>query len=269
MTTSSPKIDYLKQDLPVPGQKYALISMVEPKNSRLLKNRESFFCTRFLKGFLEEYTKTLMFKMENGEEKLTDLMKERLDLSYESIKNQYYSFQEVMMTELDTEFEQKYNEKAEPTVTGFKVRGTYPSAEVAQEYAKQFHAYEPAVNIYTTPVGAWVPYCPMSDVQITTEYAQEKLTKLMQTKTDEMTKKQLEFEHQQMKLKMEEEEKRTQYKEEQELKKQSAEVEEINDMDLLEILEEDDVPVPEPPKKKRGRPKKTAANRRKVNKQNK
>jgi len=213
-------------------------------------------------------------EMEHGEEKLTDLMKERLDISYESVKQQYYTFQEVMMTELDTEFEQNFNKKAEPTVTGFKIRGVYPSAEVAQEYAKQFHAYEPAVNIYTTPVGQWVPYCPMSDAQITAEYAQEQLTALMKSKADEVAKRQVEFEHEQMRLKLEEEEKRLKHKEEQEQKQSQPQVEEIDDMDLLEILEEDEVveqpkPVEEAPKKRRGRPKKTAANKRKVNKRNK
>ena len=67
------KIDYLKEDASIPGQQIALVSFVEPTNNRLLKNRESFFATRFLKGFLEEYTQALTYKIENGEEKVNDI----------------------------------------------------------------------------------------------------------------------------------------------------------------------------------------------------
>ena len=264
------QIDYLKEDPVLPGQTIALVSMVEPKNSRLLMNRESFFATRFLKGFLEEYTQALTYKIKNGEEKLTDIIKEKLDISYENVKNQYYEFQKLSLDKLEQEFTKEQNTNAEPTITGFKVRGVFPNQMVAAQKAKELNTYEPFANIFAIEVGKWTPYCPLNDNDITPEYAEEKLNDLVKSKISEADKAKIAFEEnklKQMKLIAEENERKKRENEEnkeenKEEEKEETQIEEINDEDLLEILEEDDVEEKPKKQKKNNKNKRRGNNRR-------
>jgi hypothetical protein len=264
MFSEEQKIDYLKEDPKIPSQNVALVSMVEPTNSRLLLNRESFFATRFLKGFLEEYTQALTYKVQHPEEELTDIVKSKLDISYESIKNHYYEFQKLALDKLEEEFNKEHNKNAEPTITGFKVRGVFPSTIAAGQKAKELHTYEPFANIYAIEVGRWTPYCPLNDNEITPEYAEEKLNDLVKAKISETDKAKIDFEEQKIR-------RMNKIAEENEAKKsaQEAETKEVNDEDLLEILESDndeEKPAPKPVKKNRRRRRNN--NRRRVNRKN-
>lgn len=187
------KIDYLKEDPIIPGQEVALISFVEPKEKRLLKNRESFFATRFLKGFIEEYKRTLEYIIQNPNIEKTKENEENLDISYENIKNKYYNFQKFNLSELEKEFEEKENTDKVPVVTGFKVRGIYPNQLVTKTKAQELQQYEPAINVYCIPVGKWIPYCPLNEQEIESEYQTNELNELLKKKNDEHIKNELEY----------------------------------------------------------------------------
>lgn len=256
------KIDWLKEDPVIVGQEVALISFVEPQEKRLLKNRESFFATRFLKGFIEEFKIAHEYTLKNPDSELTDEIKEKLDISYENIKSRYYDYQKFNLKQLDEEFDKNHNTNKVPTVTGFKVRGVFPSQLVTQSKARELQTLEPAINVYCVPVGKWIPYCPLNDQEIEAEYQEEKLNELLKNKEDQHLKQELEFNHRKMELqKKAEEEEKLQSIEEGEEEKDEVKVEEIID-------ELQKVPVPTKSKKKRGRPKKIA-NKRKVTKKNK
>lgn len=264
--SSEQKIDYLKEDPVIPNQSIALVSMVEPTNSRMLMNRESFFATRFLKGFLEEYTQALTYKIQKGEDQLTDVIREKLDISYDNVKKQYYEFQKLALDQLEQEFNKEHNTNAEPTITGFKVRGVFPNQMVAGQKAKELHAYESFANIFAIEVGKWTPYCPMNDNEVTPEYAEEKLNDLVKAKISETDKAKIDFEEQKIR-------KMNAIAEENERKKaaakaaEEAQTQEVNDEDLLEILEsdnEEEKSAPKPAKKNRRRRRNN--NRRRVNK---
>lgn len=194
------KIDYLREDPVITGQEVALISFVEPKEKKLLKNRESFFATRFLKGFIEEYKQALEYQMKNPEKELTDEVKENLDISYENIKGKYYEYQKFNLQQLDQEFDSKYNDNKVPTVTGFKVRGVYPNQLITKTKAQELQHYEPAINVYCIPVGKWIPYCPLNDQEIDSEYQETELNEILKKKEDEYLKKELEFNHRKSEL---------------------------------------------------------------------
>ena len=254
------KIDYLKEDPIIPNQQIALVSMVEPKNSKMLKNRESFFATRFLKGFLEEYTQALTYKIQNGEEKLTDIIREKLDISYDNIKNKYYEFQALSLDKLEEEFTKKHNKNQEPVITGFKVRGTFPNQLVAAQKAKELNTLETFANIFAVEVGKWTPYCPINTDNITPEYANEELNNLVKSKIDEVEKQKIIFEQEKIN-------KMNKIAEENERKKalnakEQANVEEVNFEDIVEEIEKED-PKTKQIKKQIKKPKK---NRRKKNK---
>ena len=257
-------VDFLRVDPTLPGQQVALISMVEPKNSKLLMNKESFIATRFLKSFIEEYKQVLEYKCKEGEDKLTDEMNAKLDISYENIKDKYYSFQSLTSAKLEEEFESKYNTNNEPTITGLKIRGTFPNKMVAAQKAKELNSYEKFANIYAVDVGTWVPYCPVDTVSITPEYAEEKLNDLVKGKVDEAAKQKVEFEQRKI-IKMN---KMAEENDAQKAANKAAdqvEKTEVNESDLLEILEEEEV-KPTPQKAKKQQKKK---NRRRNNKKNK
>lgn len=253
----SEKVDYLKEDPVISGQEVALVSFVEPKEKRLLLNKESFFATRFLKGFAEEYKQALEYQLTNPDAELTDEIKQKLDITYENIKSKYYEYQSFNLTELEQEFDKKYNENKVPLVTGFKVRGVYPNQLVTKSKAQELQRYEPAINVFCIPVGKWVPYCPLNDQEVESEYQLDELNELLKKKEDEHVKKELEFEHRKgdMIKKIE--------KENKEKKKDDVLVEEI--FDELEKEEPIQKKKEEKKLKKRGRPKKVG-NKRLVNK---
>ena len=248
------KVDYLKEDPVIPGQEVVLISFVEPQQKRLLKNRESFFATRFLKGFVEEYKQALEYQLKNPEKELTEEVKSKLDITYENIKDKYYSYQKYNLTKLDEEYDKEYNKDKVPTVTGFKVRGTFPNQLVTGQKVKELQRLEPAINVFCAPVGKWIPYCPLNEEEVESEYREEQLNELLKKKEDEHLKSELEFNHRKSELLKKAEEEKL------------AKIEEGEEVKVEEIVDELQKTPILPKKQKRGRPFKVA-NKRLVNKQ--
>lgn len=235
MSQMNQKIDYLKEDKEIAGQSIALVSMVEPTNSRMLMNREAFFATRFLKGFIEEYKQALVYTTLNPEAEVSDIVKSRLDISYENIKQHYYDFQKTSLDKLETEFTKEQNPNQEPTITGFKVRGVFPNQLVAKAKAQELQATEQWSDIFAIPVGKWCPYLPMNMEAIKPEYQEPALNELVREKIKEVEKAKLKFDEDKRvsmaKIAAEEElrkEKNRLALEEE----QKVSVEEVNDEDL-------------------------------------
>lgn len=264
MNSLPEKIDYLKEDPPINGQEVVLISFVEPTEKRLLENKQSFMATRFLKGFIEEFKQAYEYKLEHVEEKLSEEIEMKLDISYDNIKTKYYDFLKYNLSQLETDFDKEYNEYKTPLVTGFKVRGVFPNQLVTKNKVDELHKLEPAINVFCAPVGKWIPYCPLNDREIESEYQTNELNELLKNKENEHIKNELEYEHRKLELM-----RKTQ--EENEMKKKlNEEEEEKNNVLVEEIMDELQKPEPKkeetkPEPKKRGRPKKTG-NKRLVNK---
>lgn len=261
------KVDYLKEDPSIASQEVALVSFVEPQEKRLLKNRESFFATRFLKGFIEEYKIAHEFTLKNPDAELTNEIKEKLDISYENIKTRYYDYQKYNLKQLDEEFDKEYNTNKVPTVTGFKVRGVFPSQLNTSAKAKELQALEPAINVYCIPVGKWIPYCPLNDQEIDSEYQTNELNEILKKRDDEHIKRELEFEQRKIDMLKKAEEEKVQKL--QTIQEEEEEKDEVKVEEIIDQLDKEPVPTkPKQEKPKRGRPKKVA-NKRKVTKQNK
>jgi len=267
------KVDYLKEDPIISGQEVALISFVEPKNDRLLQNKEAFVATNFITHFLDSYRKTTLYQEEHHEEELTEELKTTLDLSYENIKKQYYSYQKFNLSKLEKAFDVEYNENKEPTVTGFKIRGVYPNQLVTKSKAEELQRFEPAINVFCIPVGKWIPYCPLNDQEVESEYQTETLNALVKSKDDEMAKQNVDYEQRKLRLqKKNEEENRLKKEKNQEEKNDDSESEEV---DVEEILDEIYQPPVETSSEKKSKKSqkvyqknKKAFNKRKINKKN-
>ena len=266
------KVDYLKEDPLIAGQEVALISFVEPKNARLLQNKESFIATNFIKHFLESYKKTEKYQEENPKMELTDELKETLDTSYKNIQKQYYEYQKFNLSTLENEFNNKHNKNKEPTVTGFKVRGVYPSQLVTKSKADELHHFEPAINVFCIPVGKWIPYCPLNDQEIESEYQMEALNDIVKGKDDEMAKRDLEYEERKYKMKRKIEEENKLKKEKNEEKNNDSEeevqVEEILDELYAAPVKTSSEKKSEKKNKKVGKKNRKKNNKKKINKKN-
>ncbi len=186
--------DWLKEDPPRSSQKLVLLSMVEPRNSNKARNRESFIAANFIKYFLDENKQVKEYIKKKGTGSATDLMKEKLCYDYENIRKLYYSFTYVNGKKLEEEFTEKYNKNDEVMVTGIKVRGVYAAkGPELDSDIKTFRSLEPNIDIYTAPVGKWVPYIPSGQRGVTEEFANDKLTEIFKDNQKEIDATKKEF----------------------------------------------------------------------------
>ena len=259
------KVDYLKEDPVIAGQEVALISFVEPKNARLLQNKESFIASNFITHFLSSYEKTKKYQEEHPTEELTEELENTLDLSYKNIQTQYYSYQKFNLSTLENAFNKEHNKNKEPTVTGFKVRGVYPTQLVTKTKAEELQRYEPAINVFCIPVGKWVPYCPLNDQEVESEYQMEALNELVKGKDDEMMKSNIDYEERKFRLKKKNEEENILKKEKNEEKNNDSE----DEVQVEEIVDElFAAPVKTSSEKKSKKKKRVYGNRKAKNKRN-
>lgn len=265
MSTQSQKVDYLKVDEPISGQRFACVSFVEPKNADLLAKRESFFMTKFMQSFLTDYEQALKYKMENGEEKMSEDVKDNLNISYDNLSDKYELFKSLHLKKMQTDFENMDEAHMETTVRGFKVRGCYPTQAIAQQMARDYHSQEPFADVFLSQVGYWCPWNPQNVGDIEPEYDEEQLNQLVKSKMDEQAKRDLQFqERKQASMKqIQEEEKAKQVERNEDVK-----VMEVNDEELLEVLD-DDLDLNETPEKKEtAKTKKSPKKNKKVKKTN-
>lgn len=275
------KVDYLKEDPTIGGQKFACISFVEPTDQELVTDRESFFATKFLKSFTDNFKTASDFLAKEGEEKMNDDIKQHLDLSYENVKSTFYEFRKLHLAQLQEDFEKVDMTREGNVMRGIKVRGVFPTYAGAQQRSKDMREFEPAHDVFVTQVGYWVPFNPQHMTESQIEYSEDALNNLVKSKVEESEKRDLDYEHRKMGLMAKAAEETAALKAKNALENIQEEpelVEELDDEDIFEIVESDDeedveepVSTPEPtPAKKQSkksmkRKNKKAGNRRRVN----
>ena len=215
------------------------------------------------------YKRQAIYQSEHQDEELTDELKLTLDLSYENIKTQYYSYQRFNLSKLEKAFDLKHNKNKEPTVTGFKVRGVYPSQLVTKNKADELQRFEPAINVFCIPVGKWIPYCPLNDQEVESEYQTESLNDLVKSKDDEMMKRDVAYEERKHRLqkKNEEENNLKKLKNEEEEKNNDSESEEVQVEEILDEIFQAPVETESVKKSKKayGQKNRKAINKRNIN----
>jgi len=67
------------------------------------------------------------------------------------------------------------------TLNGIKVRGVFPTYELACEHAKKIQGIDPYFHVFVGDVGKWLPFDPNPDSEYVknSEYANEQLNNLM------------------------------------------------------------------------------------------
>ena len=276
-------VDYLKEDPQIGGQKFACVSFVEPTDQELVTDRESFFATKFLKSFTDNFKTASDFLAKEGAEKMNADISKHLDLSYENVKDTFYQFRKLHLTQLQQDFEKQDITREGNVMRGIKVRGTFPTYAGAQQRSKEMREFEPAHDVFVTQVGYWVPFNPQNMTDSQCEYSEDALNNLVKSKVEESEKRDLAYEHRKMELMDKAAKETAALKAKNALENIKEEetvelVEELDDEDIFEIVESDDEedseptsapePVPEPKKqskKSMRRKNKRAGHRRKVN----
>lgn len=207
--------DYLDEDEPINGQKYALLSFISPEN--VLEKKDLFFFEKFLQSFdlewktknLEKFIAGIVMKINNElvdnasklEEsgnsagadicrkntlKIGPIMEEyheyvkqnQKDLSTsDKLKEAWDDFMFKNQSKLEDEFHSKNEFRT--TMRGIKVRGFGRDENDAQRLAKRLQNKDRYHNIYCAEVGKWTPWDPNSHQIQDQEYAEEQLNKLM------------------------------------------------------------------------------------------
>ena len=176
-------MEFLKQDEIIPGQETALISMIEPRNEKLLRRRESWLATNFIQWFVKEHQQAVIFelKQKHKNKKITnEFIQEKLNMSFDNVEKLYKEYLSLNITRLDDRFNRLHNKKDELTISGIKIRGIFPDDDdLIKRQINKFHEYENYVDIYKVPVGKWVPYCPKTDKGIKVDYLHDKLNNIL------------------------------------------------------------------------------------------
>lgn len=214
MTSKQVVEDYLDEDEPINGQKYALISFVSPES--VIEKKELYFFEKFihsyevqwklknLESFLAEITTHINRDLEESAVKLEKeslfdaanicrkntlkfgklfeeyqqfIRKEQKDINKTKIKEAYDDFMFKNEKALEDEYYKKNN--FQTTIRGFKVRAVARDEEDARVRAKKLQAKDKYHNIFCAEVGKWTPFDPKTHLIEDQEYAQEQLNDLM------------------------------------------------------------------------------------------
>ena len=133
-----------------------------------------------------------------------DIAKRSADELQAHIKSNMSDFRESTITEdydkwfaaqherLEDEFHRQSN--FQTTMHGLKVRGVYPSEDMAKARAKALHKKDPWFNVFVAPVGQWLPWDPEPDDVPSSEYQNDDLNKLMQAYRENQERREAFFE---------------------------------------------------------------------------
>ena len=177
------KVDYLDVDGIVAGQQYCCLSFVEPVVDKLA-HKESFIFHKFL----GQYSHILYLQFCKLH-KIDPTDKLQLDL--EDLYERYGDFKAMKYEELCKEYVTEHGDA--PHMRMVKVRGSYPSAEIANEKAKGLRLMDANFDVFVGQVGYWIPFNPININDVEPEYIEEGMQSLVKTHLEQERKKEQVF----------------------------------------------------------------------------
>ena len=191
MSAKSQYVDLLEEDKPIAQQKFVCVSFVSPEN--IIQQKEHFFFDRFVKTWdlvksmqkYAQFTAFLAYKYNLDPEQVTvDLnefcKEESVALSKESITDDYKTYLEKYVEELELEYNKKND--FQTSTRGIKIRGVFPSQEEAELRAKLLRENDPHFDVYVGPVGVWMPWEPDAYRTGHVNFLESQLNELMSKK---------------------------------------------------------------------------------------
>ena len=161
--------DYLDEDAPIPGQRFACISYISPE--KVLKEKEVFKMGKFMEYVFTDDSRPM-------DDFRKELMEGKKDtFKYENIVEKYRDWKFTREVELEEQFHEIQN--FQTTTRGFKLRGVYSTEKEARERAKRLHRMDPNFAIWICQVGAWCPLDFDENAVQEQEYQEDKLNELV------------------------------------------------------------------------------------------
>lgn len=174
--------DYLEQDPPIRGQRYACVSFVSPEE--VLAHKESFAFRRFVAAAAQDLDCMLTslsqrFGDDPEAQQLLGMVRERHGYLFSGaeLQAEYDVFRRMHAERIDADFDAENSFRT--SVRGFKVRGVYGDLAEASERAKRLQQLDPKFHIFIAEVGCWCPWSPDPDAIKDSEYAETQLNTLM------------------------------------------------------------------------------------------
>ena len=89
------------------------------------------------------------------------------------------------------------DKESKTTLSGIKIRGVFPTYELACEHAKKVQTVDPNFNVFVGDMGKWLPFDPNPDSEVVkdSEYANEQLNNMMKTYLENQEKAKIYHEH--------------------------------------------------------------------------
>ena len=188
---TSSKVDLLREDPPIAGQKFACLSFISP--DKILKQKEIFMFEQFLRTWdynksMEKFVQFLnfiSFKYNLNFDTLSEDLKEfveseKKELMKESIEDEYKTFLDKNEEDLEKKFNKEHD--FQTSVRGLMVRGVFPSQEEAELRCKVLRDIDNSFDILVGPVGMWLPWDPDAYKTGKVEYLEDELNQLMHEK---------------------------------------------------------------------------------------
>ena len=210
---------FLKSDMPIPTQYWALVSFVDP--GKVLEDKKLYYLWNFE-------------KVNHG-----------LTSSFEEFKKAFLDFEYANEDRIENEFERLQDFTT--TKRGFKVRGVFAQGRETEmkARAKTLRRMDPGHHIYTCQVGEWGIWDPNPDKIEEEDFLNEELNTMMQKKKENELKKmahveeekRLDMEHK-MQKKLEDKERLKKELEQKKLEGQKLQ-KDGNELDLrMEVVED-------------------------------
>ncbi|MEW5315095.1 MAG: hypothetical protein WDW38_006547 [Sanguina aurantia] len=190
--------DFLEQDLPIRGQKYAVVSFVSPE--AVLKSKEVFTTGQFLKSLAND-VETMFVGVDSrfAEDPVTLNVVRGLRERYaylwsaDLMQAEYHAFSTTNEAQLHEDFT-KLDGSLRTSIRGLKIRGVYESESEARNRIKVIQTTDSLFNVYMMEVGCWCPWDPNPDAVVDNEYGETMLNTLVKGYKENNTQKDIMYE---------------------------------------------------------------------------
>lgn len=179
--------DFLDQDPPLRGQKYACVSFVSPED--IIMRKDVFEFHKFMQAIRRDVDQLLEALLDKyaGESFVSDMVsgiRERHEYLYspESMKQELDAFIAANADKINQEFSEQVQFRT--SIRGFKIRGTFETLVEAKARAEKIRSFDKNFNVYVAEVGCWCPWSPNPDEIADNEYSESHLNTLMKRYRD-------------------------------------------------------------------------------------
>ena len=180
-------VDYLEEDPPIRGQKWACVSLLSPNDA--IASKDAFAVRKFLEKLSQDITE--MFgnleatfadtKASHYVKETMRLLKERHAFLWDAkaAQEEFYLWRSQQSSEIDEAFHVEHGQ-FKTSIQGIKIRGVYDSQEEARSRSMKLFKINPNVHVYLAQVGMWCPWNPyVNHTDDDSEYDIDQLNTLM------------------------------------------------------------------------------------------